>query len=214
MYAKKIFWGGKFDFCKKKRWFFLLSTASVQSRPPGPPLVPGVFVTGKVTFCYDSTEKEADDFCYKRTDGTKFSFDLFSLFSMRSIVETYSILYKKNTMKFSNICSLYGLYLCFVFQFTVFDHILLSILAYLYDMIYIPYVFPFPIYLYDHIWYYLFFISFYEITNELICIFPLCLTTWYYLLSKHMTSQYKWPYGIILSPFIWLFHIIATLGPI
>ena len=44
---KKNIFGGKFYFFKKKRCFFpavfLLFMASVRSRPPGPPAVPGVF---------------------------------------------------------------------------------------------------------------------------------------------------------------------------
>ena len=47
IYAKKkYFFGVNFIFLRKKGdvWtFFLLFTASVRSRPPGPPAVPGVF---------------------------------------------------------------------------------------------------------------------------------------------------------------------------
>ena len=46
---KNIFFLGKFYFFKKKGDIsdvFLLFTASVRSRPPGPSAVPGVFVCG------------------------------------------------------------------------------------------------------------------------------------------------------------------------
>ena len=53
------FLGGTFYFFTKKklifRPFFLLFTASVRSRPPGPPAVPGVFFFG---FGFKGIDKE------------------------------------------------------------------------------------------------------------------------------------------------------------